>query len=36
MYSLLPGDAMAGALQMMCYGFTVVVAVISCLIGLRG
>jgi hypothetical protein len=36
MYTLIPGDAMAGVLQMMCYGFTVVVAVLSCLLHLRG
>jgi hypothetical protein len=35
MYSLLPHDAMADALQMVCYSFTVVAAVISCLLTLR-
>ncbi len=35
MYSMLPGDAMAGALEMVCYCFTVVAAVISCLLSLR-
>ncbi len=36
MHTMLPGDAMAGALEMMCYGFTVVVAFVSCLFSLRG
>ncbi len=37
MYSMLPADAMAGALEMMCYGFTVLVAVLSCcMLSLRG
>ena len=35
MYSMLPGDAMAGALEMVCYCFTVAAAVISCLLSLR-
>jgi hypothetical protein len=35
MYSMLPGDAMAGALEMVCYSFTVVAAVVSCLLSLR-
>lgn len=35
MYSMLSGDALAGALEMVCYGFTVAVAVISCLLNLR-
>ncbi len=35
MYSLFPGEAMAGALEMVCYSFTVVAAVISCLLTLR-
>ena len=35
MYSMLPGDAMAGALEMVCYSFTVIAAVVSCLLSLR-
>ncbi len=35
MYSMLPGDAMTGALEMVCYCFTVAAAVISCLLSLR-
>ncbi len=35
MYSLFPGDAVAGALEMVCYSFTIVAAVISCLLSLR-
>jgi hypothetical protein len=35
MYSALPGDAMAGALEMVCYAFTVVAAIVSCLLSLR-
>ena len=35
MYGLLPGDAMAGALEMVCYSFTIVAAVVSCLFSLR-
>jgi len=35
MYSLVPHEAMASALQMVCYSFTVVAAVISCLFTLR-
>lgn len=37
MNAMLPADAMAGAMEMMCYGFTVLVAVLSCcMTGLRG
>lgn len=35
MYGLFPGDTMAGALEMVCYSFTVVAAVVSCLLSLR-
>jgi len=35
MYSVLPGDALAGALEMVCYSFTVVAAIVSCLMSLR-
>jgi hypothetical protein len=35
MYSVLPGDAMAGALEMVCYSFTVLAAIVSCLLSLR-
>ena len=35
MYSFFPGDALTGALEMVCYSFTVVAAVISCLLSLR-
>jgi hypothetical protein len=35
MYSMLPGDAMAGAMEMVCYSFTVVAALVSCLLSLR-
>ncbi len=35
MYSLLPGEAMTSALEMVCYCFTAAAAVISCLLTLR-
>lgn len=35
MYSVLPENVMAGALEMVCYCFTVAAAVISCLLSLR-
>ena len=35
MYPIIPGDAMAGALEMVCCFFTVVAAVGSCLLTLR-
>ena len=35
MYSVLPSEAMAGALEMVCYSFTVVAAIVSCLLSLR-
>jgi hypothetical protein len=35
MYSMLPPDALAGALQMVACFFTVVFAVASCLLTLR-
>jgi hypothetical protein len=35
MYSILPGEAMAGALEMVCYSFTAAAAVVSCLFSLR-
>jgi hypothetical protein len=35
MYSMLPGEALASALEMVCYGFTVAAAVVSCLLSLR-
>ncbi len=35
MYPMIPGDVYSGALEMMCYGFTVVAAFLSCLLTLR-
>ena len=35
MYPVLPGEAMTSALEMVCYSFTVVAAVVSCLLSLR-
>jgi hypothetical protein len=35
MYPLIPHDAMASALEMVCYGFTVAAVVVSYLLGLR-
>jgi hypothetical protein len=35
MYPLVPPDAMAGALEMACYGFTVAAALLSYLLTLR-
>jgi hypothetical protein len=35
MYSMFSGGAMAGALEMVCYAFTVVAAILSCLVSLR-
>jgi len=36
MYWVLPGDAMTSALEMVFYSFTVIAAVVSCLMNLRG
>lgn len=35
MYSMLTGDTLSGALEMVCYCFTAAAAVISCLLSLR-
>lgn len=35
MYSLIPTDSMAGMLEMLCYFFTIIGALASCLLALR-
>jgi hypothetical protein len=35
MYSMIPGEALSGALEIVCYSFTAAAAVVSCLFSLR-
>ena len=35
MFTMIPSEALAGAMEMLCYGLTTIAAVLSCLLNLR-